>query len=89
MIILLVVCSVLVVCGIAMVFMDLADALDWEIEPKVRERGKVKRLKARVAELEATVELLDEKNVKLSTELVAYRNKLPWVHVEELDGPQE
>jgi len=60
----------------------------WITEPR--------RLKKKYAMLEAAYKDLhrdyDDKLKRielLETELFAHRNKLPWVNIEELDGPQE
>lgn len=60
----------------------------WVTEPR-RLKRKNKQLKGQIKELNRTIELLDEKNIRLTSELIARRNDLPWVNVEELDGPKE
>ena len=54
-----------------------------------RLKKKNKQLETEIVELRSIIELLDKKNVVLTNELIARRNGLPWVNVEELDGPQE
>lgn len=77
-------CLVILV-SIAIAYPDLLK-VDSKVDKVTRENL---RLEVQVAELQETIKLLDQKNVKLASELLAHRNKLPWVNVEEIDGPQE
>lgn len=82
--------SLLFIVVVMVVISELSDSDLFKVgQASRRLRKKNRELVEENKRLLETIALLDQKNVSLTTELIARRNQLPWVNVEELDGTQE